>query len=167
MNLLSIIGNVLGIGKNYLENRAKIKELKQTQEFSIIEAETKAIVDRITSNTQSDNEIDLITARNKRYTSKDEIVTYLFLIPVVVATITPFIVAFQSQDWANMNYYIKDSYVSLDQLPNWYKYVLGAVIIDVLGFRSFARKLVEKRMSMWGGGSTKEQIASEKNNNFK
>jgi|TARA_R110000796_G_scaffold59008_5_gene135952 hypothetical protein len=144
MNIIGIISNILGIGKGYLENRAKLKELKQVQEHAIVEAETKAIVDRIMSNTDSDNEIDLITARNKKYTWKDEVITYLFLIPIVIASITPFIIAYNNSDWIHMNQFIKDSYISLDQLPSWYKYVLGLIVIDVLGFRSFARKLIER-----------------------
>jgi len=144
MAILEVIGNLLGIGKDVLKNRAELKRLKAEQEFKIIEATTKAQVDRIMSNTDSDNQIDLITAQNKKYTSKDEIVTYLFLVPVVVATIVPFITAYQINDWLNLNVYIVDSYNALSELPNWYKYVLGAVVIDVLGFRSFARKLVEK-----------------------
>ena len=144
MGILKIIGNLLGIGKDALNNRAELKRLKAEQEFKIIEATTKAQVDRIMSNTDSDNQIDLITAQNKKYTSKDEIVTYLFLVPVVVATVVPFITAYQINDWLNLNVYIVDSYNALSELPNWYKYVLGAVVIDVLGFRSFARRLVEK-----------------------
>lgn len=144
MGWLNVIGNLLGIGKGYLENRAKLKEARQEQEFKIIEAETKAVVDRIMSNTESDNEIDLITARNKRYTYKDEIVTYLFLIPIVIASLTPFIMAWQNNSWVELNAHIKSSYESLDTLPSWYKYVVGAIVIDVLGFRSFARKIVEK-----------------------
>ena len=144
MGILKIIGNLLGIGKDALNNRAELKRLKAEQEFKIIEATTEAQVDRIMSNTDSDNQIDLITAQNKKYTSKDEIVTYLFLVPVVVATVVPFITAYQINDWLNLNVYIVDSYNALSELPNWYKYVLGAVVIDVLGFRSFARRLVEK-----------------------
>lgn len=144
MDILKIIGNVLGIGKDALNNRAKLKRLKAEQEHSIIEAQTKAQVDRILSNTDSDNQIDLITAQNKKYTLKDEVVTYLFLVPVFVATIVPFISAYQSDDWLYLNEFVKQSYLALDQLPTWYKYVLGAVVIDVLGFRSFARKIVDK-----------------------
>jgi len=144
MGILGLIGNLLGIGKSALENRAKMKQLKAEQEFSIIEAQTKAQVDRIMSNTDSDNQIDLITAQNKKYTSKDEVVTYLFLVPVVVATVVPFIIAIKTNTWTELNTLILSSYESLDKLPNWYKYVLGAVVIDVLGFRSFARKLVDK-----------------------
>ena len=144
MGIFSLIGDLIGIGKGALENKAKLKQLKAVQEHSIIEAQTKAQVDRIMSNTDSDNQIDLITAQNKKYTLKDEVVTYLFLIPVVVATIVPFIIAYKTDDWVSMNDFVLKSYESLDQLPDWYKYVLGAVIIDVLGFRSFARKIVDK-----------------------
>lgn len=143
-NLLSTLGSLIGLGGDYLKNRQKLKELKQVQEHELVKAETTAMVDRILNNTQSDNEIDLITARNKRYTSKDEIITYLFLIPIVIATVTPFIVAYKNGDWSNMNLFVRNSYMSLDQLPTWYKYVLGMIVIDVLGFRSFARKVVDK-----------------------
>jgi len=142
MGIFSIIGNLLGIGKGFLENKQKLKRLKQEQEFAIIEAETRAVVDRIMSNTESDNEIDLITARNKKYTAKDEVITYLFLIPIIVASVTPFIIAFETGEWSNMNAFVSSSYNSLDILPSWYKWVLGLVVIDVLGFRSFMRKVV-------------------------
>jgi len=144
MNLFSILGNVLGIGKDFLSSRSKLKQAKQNQEFAIIEAQTKAQVDRILSNTDSDNQIDLITAQDKKNTFKDEVVTYLFLIPVVIATITPFIIAVKESSYINLSTDIRISYENLNQLPDWYKYVLAAIIIDVLGFRSFARKLVDK-----------------------
>ena len=144
MKILGLIGNLFGIGKDYLANRAKLKEIKLKQEFEIIEAQTKAEVDRILSNTDSDNEIDLITARDKRHGYKDEVITYLFLVPIVVATIIPVLTAYRLDDWINLNYHIVESYNALEQLPNWYKYVLGAIIIDVLGFRSFARKIINK-----------------------
>ena len=33
MNILGLLGNLLGIGKSALENRAKLKQLKAEQEF--------------------------------------------------------------------------------------------------------------------------------------
>ena len=144
MGILNLIGNLLGIGKNALENRSKLKQLKAEQEFKIVEAQTKAQVDRILSNTDSDNQIDLITARNKRHTYKDDVVTYMFVVPVIVANIVPFIAAYEIGDWVNLNAYVKDSWISLSELPSWYIYGLGLVLIDVLGFRSFARKLVDR-----------------------
>jgi len=144
MKILQIIRNLLGIGRDALKNRAELKRLKAVQEHAILEAQTKAQVDRILSNTDSDNQIDLITAQDKRHTFKDDVVTYLFLIPVVIATITPFIIAYEEANFTNLAQDIRVSYENLDCLPKWYKYVLGAIIIDVLGFRSFARKLIGK-----------------------
>ena len=144
MGVLSLIGNLLGIGKGFLDNKAKLKTLKQEQDFAIIEAQTKANVDRILSNTDSDNQIDLITAQDKKHSFKDEVITYLFLVPVVIATVTPFIIAYNSSSYVNLSEDIRISYDNLNQLPNWYKYVLAAIVIDVLGFRSFARKIVDK-----------------------
>lgn len=144
VGIFKVIGKLLGIGKDALDNKAKLKRLKQEQDFAIIEAQTKANVDRILSNTDSDNQIDLITAQQKDKTFKDEVITYLFLIPVVIATVTPFIIAFKESNYTNLSDDIRISYENLDKLPNWYKYVLGAIVIDVLGFRSFARKIVDK-----------------------
>jgi len=144
MKILQIIGNLLGIGKDALNSRAELKKLKAKQEHSIIEAQTKAQVDRILSNTDSDNQIDLVTAQNKRHTLKDEVVTYIFLVPVFIATITPFLIAFNNNEWTKLSLYVKEAYQNLDQLPTWYKWVLAAIIIDVLGFRSFARKVLSK-----------------------
>jgi hypothetical protein len=144
MKLLQILGNILGIGKDALNSRAELKKLKAKQEHSIIEAQTKAQVDRILSNTDSDNQIDLITAQDKKHSLKDEVVTYLFLIPVIIATATPFIIAYKENNFVNLSEDIKLSYENLNQLPKWYKYVLAAIIIDVLGFRSFARKILSK-----------------------
>jgi len=144
MGLLSIIGKLLGIGKDTLNSRAKLKELKQQNEFAILEAQTKANVDRILSNTDSDNQIDLITAQQKDTTFKDEVITYLFLIPVFIATLTPFIIAFKENNYTNLSDDIRVSYENLNKLPDWYKYILGAIVIDVLGFRSFARKIIGK-----------------------
>jgi hypothetical protein len=144
---LSVIGNLIGIGGDALKNRAERKTLLAKQEHSIIKAQTDARVDRIMSNTESDNAIDLITARDKKFTSKDEIITYTFLMPVFIATVTPFIQAYSTGDWTNLAHDIELSYDNLNRLPTWYKWVLAAVIIDVLGFRSFARKLIEKYIS--------------------
>jgi len=143
MNILKIIGNLIGLGKSAIDNRAKQKQLEAEQRHEITKAQTKAQVDRILSNTDSDNQIDLITAQNKKYTLKDEVVTYLFLVPVFVATLVPFISAFNSGDWSSLNNAVKESYLALDELPQWYKWILALIVIDVLGFRSFMRKVID------------------------
>jgi hypothetical protein len=143
MKILGLITDLLGIGGNWVKNKQEAKRLKQIQEHEIIKAETELLVSRIKSNLESDNQIDLITAQNKKYSFKDEVVTYLFLTPVFVATLSPFITLIFDLD-IDFNEILKESYYSLNELPEFYKYILYAVIIDVLGFRSFARELISK-----------------------
>lgn len=143
MRILGLITDLLGIGGNWVKNKQEAKRLKQIQEHEIIKAETELLVSRIKSNLESDNQIDLITAQNKKYSFKDEVVTYLFLTPVFVATLSPFITLIFDLD-IDFNQILKESYYSLNELPEFYKYILYAVIIDVLGFRSFARELISK-----------------------
>ena len=77
MKILQILTSILGIGKDALNNKAELKRLKAKQEHSIVEAQTKAQVDRILSNTDSDNQIDLITAQDKKHSLKEMCLTGL------------------------------------------------------------------------------------------
>ena len=53
-------------------------------------------------------------------------------------------IAFKDGSWVKLNEYTKESWQSLNELPDWYMYVLVAVVVDVLGFRSFMRKIIDK-----------------------
>lgn len=142
-NFIPLLLNALGIGGDLLRNRAERKNLVAKQNHEIIKATTTAEVSRILSNTDADNNIDLITAKQKLKTLKDDVITYTFLMPVFIATATPFIIAWSNENWLNLAIDIESSYKNLDSLPDWYKYILALVVIDVLGFRSFTRKIVD------------------------
>lgn len=143
MGWLGIIGNLIEIGKGALEARQKRKAQADQHDFNIKEALNKAEVDRILSNTSADNQIDLQTARDKAKGWKDEVLSYTILIPLVCATLVPVFICFRAGTPEELLATFSNSYKSLDSLPKWYKWALGAVIIDILGFRSFTRKLVE------------------------
>lgn len=140
MKWLGAVLDVIGIGGKAIARRQQRKQIKLESELRVIEAKANAKVNRINSNTTSDNQIDLITAEQKDKTFKDDFVTYLFLIPVAVATFQPFLVAYKTDTWDKMNKYFLESYESLNQLPDWYKIAVILVVVDVLGFRSFLRK---------------------------
>jgi hypothetical protein len=135
MNWLTVLLSAVG---DFFKGKRELKKLELEQKKEVIIAETQ----RIKANTVADNDIDYQTNKDKKYTIKDDILIYLFLVPVVSATVVPFVLAYQNNDFLNLNNHIKASYETLDLLPVWYKYVLGLIVIDVLGFRSFARKLV-------------------------
>ena len=129
---------IIGIFKDFFQGRREVKKLELEQKMEYIKSETE----RIRANTISDNDSDFQTIKDKKYTYKDDVLTYVFLFPVISATIVPIIQAYQNSNFALLNHYIKDSYDTLNLLPTWYKYVLFAIVIDVLGFRSFAREFI-------------------------
>lgn len=140
-----IISLLFGFGKSYLTNRQKIKSAKQDQQFKIIEAETKSIIETTLSNNSSDNNNDFQTIQNKKFTFKDEILTYLFLIPIFITNLLPFIKAYSKDGQIlQLHVYLNESYISLSLLPQWYFIILFAIVVDVLGFRSFARPFIQK-----------------------
>ena len=143
--------NVIGIGGDALKNRAKIKQAKQEQDFEVIKAQTDAKVhviksqaDRELTNDEADNRIDWENTKQKANSWKDEVITYLTITPFAIAVFTPFIIAYKGGDWTELNTYMKDSFASLSGLPAWYKWVLAAVIVDVLAFRRIFFELVKK-----------------------
>ncbi len=138
--ILSLIVSPL---KTYFTNRQKIKALEFEQKQQIVEAKTKASIKVIEADQKNDFSIDFLTQQNKRFTYKDEVITYLFLVPIFSANLVPFFTAFsQSGTFLNLNQYTLESYNSLNQLPEWYKLVCLLIVIDVLGFRSFFRGFV-------------------------
>ena len=112
MKWLGAVLDVIGIGGKAIARRQQRKQIKLESELRVIEAKANAKVNRINSNTTSDNQIDLITAEQKDKTFKDDFVTYLFLIPVAVATFQPFLVAYKTDTWDKMNKYFLESYES-------------------------------------------------------
>jgi hypothetical protein len=140
MKWLGLIGNLLGIGKGALERRSALKKAKLDSDLKVIEARANAQVTRINSNTVSDNQLDLMAKEQQATSYKDEVVSFIFLMPLVVATVNPFLVAYKTSNWVGLTEQFVKSYDSLNKFPTWYIVGVVLVVIDILGFRSFLRK---------------------------
>ena len=140
MKWLGLIGNLLGIGKGALERRSALKKAKLDSDLKVIEARANAQVTRINSNTVSDNQLDLMAKEQQATSYKDEVVSFIFLMPLVVATVNPFLVAYKTSNWVGLTEQFVKSYDSLNNFPTWYIVGVVLVVIDILGFRSFLRK---------------------------
>lgn len=153
MKWLGLVGNLLGIGKGALERRSALKKAKLESDLKVIEARANAQVARINSNTVSDNQLDLMAKEQQATSYKDEVVSFIFLMPLVVATINPFLVAYKTSDWLNLTQDFITSYDVLNCFPTWYIVGVVLVVIDILGFRSFLRKAftawLDKTMSKY------------------
>ena len=140
MKWLGLIGNLLGIGEGALERRSALKKAKLDSDLKVIEARANAQVARINSNTVSDNQLDLMAKEQQATSYKDEVVSFIFLMPLVVATVNPFLVAYKTSNWIGLTEQFVKSYDSLNKFPTWYIVGVVLVVIDILGFRSFLRK---------------------------
>ncbi len=136
-------GKVLGIGKGYVEAKQHQKLVKIESETKIIEAETDARVNRTMSNTNADNLMDELAARDKKNTFKDDYLIYLGSLPLLIASLSPFIVCYYTNSWEKLLPNFIEAWKSLSSMPEWYPWILAAVYVDVLGFRSFARQFLK------------------------
>lgn len=154
MKWLNLFSNLLGIGKGALERRSALKKAKLESELKVIEARANAQVKRINSNTVSDNQLDLMAKEQQANSYKDEVVSFIFLMPLIVATITPFIIAYNTSNWITLIDQFVKSYDSLNKFPTWYIVGVVLVVIDILGFRSFLRKAftswLDRKMEKFG-----------------
>ena len=143
-----ILSGIIGFFTKKSEAKAKLKQVKLDGEIRINEAKINAEVNRIKENTVSDNNIDLETVKNMKNTYKDEFIVVLFLLPFfTILNVVPFIVAYQNSSWTNLTIYIQESVNVLNSFPDWYKYVVGLIVIGTLGFRSLLRKVIESKIN--------------------
>lgn len=151
MNWFSGLLNVIGIGGKALESRAELKRIKEVNLQEVLMAETKAKVallgaqtQRVLTNDEADNRIDWEGAKQKSKTIKDDVLVYTILMPLMLAVVVPILTAFKTGNFENINDDMIKSFQALNLLPEWYKWVMGAVIVDVLAFRRIAMSLLNK-----------------------
>lgn len=143
MNWIKTVLDIIGIGKNALDNRAKRKLAKIESENKINEAKTNAEVKRIESVTNSDNSIDFESVKQMKTSWKDEFLMTIVYTPFGVVIIVPFITAYKTGTWENLNTYMIDSFKTLNDLPEWYPWIAGLILVATFGFRSIMRKGIE------------------------
>ena len=137
-----------------LKTVKNLKKAKLESDLKVIEARANAQVTRINSNTVSDNQLDLMAKEQQATSYKDEVVSFIFLMPLIVATLTPFLIAYKTSNWITLIDQFVKSYDSLNKFPTWYIVGVVLVVIDILGFRSFLRKAftswLDRKMEKFG-----------------
>jgi len=122
--ILSLITGGLATYRQHDQNKAN--ELKRKDELTAKQHEKK--MERLASGDENAANLDALSIKERGY--KDEFLMVLFL---------PLILCF-FPDYAQ---YIDAGFVALGKIPEPYWYVIGAIVIDVLGMRSMVRYLLE------------------------
>lgn len=121
---------------DYFKAKQERKRIKVEGEARIAEAKVNATVKRLEDNDAYDANLESLSLQDRGW--KDD---YLLLI-----TTMPLVLVF----FPEMVPKITAGFIALDELPEWYMWVVLMVYIDTFGFRRVLRVYLEKRF----GGST-------------
>jgi hypothetical protein len=126
MNLL--VQGIMGIAGDAISGFMETKKAKAKQKLVQIEAETTLMEKQIAG----EIDWDIAAQKNSESSWKDEYLTILFSIPLLLCFL-PFTVD-----------YVERGFEALAQTPDWYKYTLGVIVSASFGIKG-ATKMFGKK----------------------
>ncbi len=118
LNLL--IGPIADLAGTWMSG--KVEEKKAQAKTRVAKAEAEAIV--MQKKATGEIDWDLEMAKGSQSSWKDEWLTVLFSIPLVLAFIP------------GMEEVVKNGFARLNEMPEWYQYSLGVIVAASFGVRS-------------------------------
>ncbi|MBE8577940.1 hypothetical protein [Vibrio sp. OPT18] len=116
-----------GIDAYKQHGQNKAEELKRKDELEQVKHTAK--VERLKSGEASASNLDEMSIKNRGW--KDEFIMLVVFIPLMLSFVP---------DYAT---YVEQGFAALENIPEPYWYVVGAVVIDTLGMRAMVRYLLE------------------------
>lgn len=116
-----LLGGVLGIGRDYLENKRKLKKAEVESKLRINEVKVRSQEQVIVEGQKADIAWENTSLLQSGW--KDEFWTIVLSIPMIMCFI-PGLVD-----------YVRAGFEALETTPVWYRYVLGIAIGSAFGFR--------------------------------
>ena len=123
-----LIGPVADLAGTWLSG--KVEEKKAQSATKVAKAQAEAVV--MQKKATGEIDWDLEMAKGSASSWKDEWLTILFSIPLVLAFVP------------GMEDVVANGFARLNEVPEWYKYSLGVIVASSFGVRS-ATKLFGKR----------------------
>jgi len=115
----ALIGPIASLASSFVEGQISKSKAKAT--LAQTEAEAKAEIMKTAAT--HDSKWELIMAKSTQSSIKDEIVTVVVLIPVILVFIP------------GMEEVVKNGFDRLNELPEWYTYLLFLTISAALGIK--------------------------------
>jgi hypothetical protein len=115
----ALIGPIAGLAGSWLESKVEQTKAKGAVAKAKAEAEAEVMKTAATH----DSKWELIMAQSTQSSFKDEIVTVIVLIPVVLVFIP------------GMEDVVKNGFDRLNELPDWYQYLVFLVCSAALGIK--------------------------------
>lgn len=127
--ILDIITTLLGIGGNALAKRQHLKEVELEGRTKIAVAEAEAQVARLNKALDAEIDWDHEAAKQMEHSWKDEYLTLLLSIPMIIAF---------CGDWGRK--VVSDGFAAISTAPDWYKVSFLAAIAASFGIRALVNK---------------------------
>lgn len=123
-----LLDKLFGGVTDYFKNIQKLKEVK-------LDAEIK----RVQTQSEQDNNIDLITLRDRGI--KDDLITYTLLAIIVITVFNPLMSVYFDYDPLIISDNLAIGFDNLAKLPEYIWWGMLIVMADVFGLRSLLREL--------------------------
>jgi hypothetical protein len=127
-----ILGKLFGAGETWVEAKTKQATLKVENKIALDQAKTNASITKEQKDADATNDIDLIAVKNQRFTWTDEYIKVLFTLPFILMFF-PWTQEYVIQGFKAFQLYT----------PEWYRYVIYAIVISELGMRRMFMKLFD------------------------
>ena len=118
--LTALIGPISNIASTWLEG--KVEEKKAQSATKVAKAQAEAVV--MQKKATGEIDWDITMAEGSKHSWKDEWLTILFSIPLILAFIP------------GMEEVVANGFQQLEQMPEWYQYSLGVIVAASFGVRS-------------------------------
>ena len=110
----AIVQSVAGLGQTWLEGKVAKTKAKAEAEAAVMVKQAESVADWETA-----------MARSSQQSWKDEWLTILFSIPLILAF---------CGDWGRQ--IVADGFLALDAMPSYYQYTLGVIVSASFGVRA-------------------------------
>jgi|TARA_A200000159_G_scaffold96197_1_gene89245 hypothetical protein len=118
--LTALIGPISNIASTWLEG--KVEEKKAQSASKVAKAQAEAVV--MQKKATGEIDWDLEMAKGSQSSWKDEWLTILFSIPLILAFVP------------GMEEVVANGFAQLNAMPEWYQYSLGVIVAASFGVRS-------------------------------
>lgn len=117
----ALIGPITELAGGWLKGKANAQAAAAN--LKLVEAEAKATI--MKSAATSEAEWEKIMAQGSQSSWKDEWLTILFSVPLVLCF---------TGEWGRQT--VSDGFAALETMPDWYQYTLGVIVAASFGVRS-------------------------------
>jgi len=141
--MLPLISSLVEIGGTWLKGKqdetkakAEAKLVEITAEADIKKAKAIAAINAAESGQQQDFDLDKIAMEQMGKSWKDELVLIIFLAPMVMAFIP------------GMDKYSLAGFEVIQQMPEWYQYIIIGMVVVIYGMRGMVKQLVSNKLNI-------------------